>query len=364
MDSCKIFISHSSEDKQIVDAFVKNILIGVFNLEHTEIFCTSLDGMGIETGDQWRDAIKQSLNDAKIVFLIITPNYKSSEICLNEMGAAWIVCDNVIPLIINPITFKQIGPLMNVTQGEDLNSETSLDRIKDKLHKILSIKHNKIRSDYWTTQKKEFIEKIRKQLRRKPFPAPISKDYLVKLENNNNDLKEKLDKSNELYKHEKLENEKHRLLIKKIKKLKDQKEVKELESNYNISDGVELEHEEFNKKVRELRKSFNYYDSVIRTLIYNDYTGNEIEIDIQSYSAEIKRAKANGIIDDDFNIIWNSNNKIKELYNILKQFKKYYEEQVSSGLFERLEEEYPDSSMEFNNLGFWKDIIGIKMTHN
>jgi hypothetical protein len=86
-----IFISHASKDKKIIDAFIDDILVGSGLVELDDIFSTTTDGTKIDSGEDWRNSIKDHLEKAKITFQIITPNYKESEVCLNEMGAAWVL---------------------------------------------------------------------------------------------------------------------------------------------------------------------------------------------------------------------------------------------------------------------------------
>ncbi|MCL5036419.1 MAG: toll/interleukin-1 receptor domain-containing protein [Chloroflexi bacterium] len=99
-DSIDIFISHSSKDCEIVQSFLDDLLIGSMGFQIRKIFCASIEGTKIESGEDWRNEIRNHLLKAKVIFLIITPNYKSSEMCLNEMGAAWATESKVIPMIV------------------------------------------------------------------------------------------------------------------------------------------------------------------------------------------------------------------------------------------------------------------------
>jgi hypothetical protein len=87
----RIFLSHASKDKEIIQGFMDEILIGALSIKLGDIFCTTTDGTKIKSGEDWRNEIRAHLVEAKITFLFITPNYKESEICLNEMGAAWVL---------------------------------------------------------------------------------------------------------------------------------------------------------------------------------------------------------------------------------------------------------------------------------
>lgn len=167
--SLKIFVSHAVKDEKIAKAFVDLILHGSLYIQIHEIYCTSADGTKIKSGDDWRKSIRDAIREVKINFLLITPNYKNSEVCLNEMGAAWVSDAKVIPMIIEPITYKTVGVIQEPNQIEKLNDELSLDRIKDVIQEELQIDNSKLSNERWTTKKKEFLERVNHYLETNPF---------------------------------------------------------------------------------------------------------------------------------------------------------------------------------------------------
>jgi len=153
----KIFISHSSKDREIVEQFVI-LLTNALRVNPEDVFCSSLDGHKIISGKDWREQIRVNIEIADIAFLVITQNYKKSEICLNEMGAIYfsdfLEC---VPLVIPPINNESIGVLSETRQFESLAEEGSLERIKD----IIAEKGgSKVKGDYWDRHKKEFVKKV------------------------------------------------------------------------------------------------------------------------------------------------------------------------------------------------------------
>lgn len=132
----KIFISHSTKDKPLVEKFIDHILILGFGVKREEIFCTSVDGTNIQSGVDFKKVIYKELKDSKAVIQIITKNYKSSEICLNEMGAAWVTADVIIPLVANPFSYD-IGFINSSTQQLKLNDEVDLLKLHDDYKEIL-----------------------------------------------------------------------------------------------------------------------------------------------------------------------------------------------------------------------------------
>jgi hypothetical protein len=126
-----IFISHSSKDEPIVSAFIEKILNVGMGIGRDSIFYTSAKDTGIKSGDDFKRSIKQKLLDATTVIQIITQNYKDSEVCLNEMGAAWVLCDRIVPFIIDPVRFENVGFIHNTTQLLKINSTEDLYKFQD-----------------------------------------------------------------------------------------------------------------------------------------------------------------------------------------------------------------------------------------
>ncbi len=125
----KIFISHSVKDKKLVTDFTEFVLqIGLNINPKEEVFNISIEDAGIKTGEDFRKRIEEELKTAKAVIQIITKNYKNSEACLNEMGAAWILNIPVIPFILEPIGYATVGFIHNPNQLLKLNSRTDLKK--------------------------------------------------------------------------------------------------------------------------------------------------------------------------------------------------------------------------------------------
>ena len=123
----KFFISHSSEDKSIVNDFIKEILKIGCGFMDSDIFCT-LDPTVIRTGDDFRLKIVENLRECDFILLFISDNYIKSEICQNEMGAAWALGNKrVLPFVLPKTTFKEMGFLNEVKQGASIADKRKLD---------------------------------------------------------------------------------------------------------------------------------------------------------------------------------------------------------------------------------------------
>ena len=166
----KIFISHASADQPIIKSLIDDLLHGALSVKISDIFCTTADGTKIESGKDWRNSIQEALRNSKVTLLIITPNYKESEICMCEMGAAWVTSSKVLPFIVEPITYDSVGVIQQPKQIEKILEEKSLDRLRDVIQETLEIDPKEIKSDRWTAKKTEFLQKVKMHLKTNPFP--------------------------------------------------------------------------------------------------------------------------------------------------------------------------------------------------
>lgn len=161
-ESRKFFISHSSEDRTIVNGFVKEILKIGCGFKDCDIFCT-LDPTVIRTGDDFRLNIVENLRECDYILLFISDNYIKSEICQNEMGAAWALGNKrVLPFVLPNTKFKDMGFLSEVKQGASITDKRKLDEFYSEICEYYGIS-----SDWpsFNKAKEDFIEVINQLLR-------------------------------------------------------------------------------------------------------------------------------------------------------------------------------------------------------
>ena len=154
--SRKFFISHSSNDKIVVDAFVKEILMLGCGFKYDDIFCT-LDTTSIRTGDDFREEIVKNMRECDYVLLFISENYNQSDVCKNEMGAAWALGKRVLPFVLPGISFSQMGFLNVVKQGALVTDKSKLDELYNEVCSFYEIKQDWIN---FNKSKDSFIDFI------------------------------------------------------------------------------------------------------------------------------------------------------------------------------------------------------------
>lgn len=158
----KIFISHSSIDKPIVESFITYVLRLGCGLQPQDILCTSIESTGIKTGKDIRTYLRKQLQSCDYVFFMISDDYIKSSICLNEMGGAWVLEKSIKPFLLPKSTFSDMGWLYEISKGAKLDNEEALDELRDELIGNYQLIEHPKASD-WTTQKKLFLSSLNKE---------------------------------------------------------------------------------------------------------------------------------------------------------------------------------------------------------
>ena len=131
----RVFISHSSNDKDIVGPFVK--MLTSIGLDRNKLFCSSIDGYGIPQRENIYDFLKREFTEKNtFVVMMMSDNYYNSKPSLNEMGAAWAMSKEYVSILIKGFDFKQIEGAVDVQKiGFKIDDKYRLDEFKDNIIK-------------------------------------------------------------------------------------------------------------------------------------------------------------------------------------------------------------------------------------
>ncbi|MES0335933.1 MAG: toll/interleukin-1 receptor domain-containing protein [Candidatus Magnetobacterium sp. LHC-1] len=113
-EKVKIFISHSTEDKEKVEHLVDYIYHSL-DLKKMDIMCTSVDGCNsLELGKSVPSQLKTAMLDSTVTIALITKNSITAQWVNFELGAAWILSQLTIPILAPDIEPNDlIGGLSN-----------------------------------------------------------------------------------------------------------------------------------------------------------------------------------------------------------------------------------------------------------
>lgn len=124
-----LFMSHIHEDEAINAALAA--LIHDACADRFDIFNTTL--YPIKSGARWRDEIKNALDRAQVVLVILTPQSVKREWVLFEAGAAWLAAENAAEpktrLIPCRFGLDQYPTSLGEYQGVDLTSYGETQRL-------------------------------------------------------------------------------------------------------------------------------------------------------------------------------------------------------------------------------------------
>ena len=114
-----------------------NLLSSGANISNSNMFCSSIPGMGIPKGKNFIDYIRNELDSNDVIIPLISKNYLNSQVCLCELGAAWVKATNNLPIIIPPCTFKDIDGVIHGIEGTKIDDKDDLNDFINSLNDII-----------------------------------------------------------------------------------------------------------------------------------------------------------------------------------------------------------------------------------
>lgn len=159
----KIFISHASDDKEYVEKFVD--LLDSIGVPEKSIVCTSVPGHLVPNGEDIYDWLRAQFTDYNIrVIYMLSKNYYESAVCLNEMGAAWVVRSEELLILLPGFSFESVIGCVDKNKA-GIKLDGNEDELKDRLGQL----KNSLVKEYgldlsdtkWERRRNEFINSIK-----------------------------------------------------------------------------------------------------------------------------------------------------------------------------------------------------------
>ncbi len=157
----KVFISHSSTDKEYGQALVN--LLRSLGLKREQIIFTSNHNYGIPLNEDIFVYLKSQIENNIYMIYLLSDNYYNSVACLNEMGAAWIIQNEYLTIFTPNFDFQ--NPQFN---GGCINPRKIGFAIDDKI-RVVEFKNiilNKFNLDIdeydWNEALEKHIQEINK----------------------------------------------------------------------------------------------------------------------------------------------------------------------------------------------------------
>lgn len=163
MKNTKVFISHSSKDVDFVAPLVE--LLADIGLTNDNLFCSSIPDYGIPLGENIYDYLSNQFNNYDLfVIFVLSSNYYKSAACLNEMGAAWVLKNDYVSVLVPGFNYQEIKGAVNpnnICIKLDENDEflkKHLGDLKNNLSNKLSIS---VPDGRWENKRNDFINAIK-----------------------------------------------------------------------------------------------------------------------------------------------------------------------------------------------------------
>lgn len=180
----KLFLSHATHDKVLVEAFV-DLLEGGIGVPHRAIFCSSLKGQSIKPGTAFVESIRQNLDEATCVVALVSEAFYASAFCMCELGGVWLVAKSFLPILVPPLDFGALKAVTAGLQASQLTRGEDLDELRDEIGQRLGIKvHDTAR---WNAKRDKFLETLPQLLIK--FEGPIQRVTHDKLRKQLDDYK-------------------------------------------------------------------------------------------------------------------------------------------------------------------------------
>ncbi len=134
----RIFISHRHSDKNIAGAVI-DLLESAFDIEKSDIRCTSVSGYKLAVGSPSADSLQADLIGAEIVIGVVGPETAKSDYVLFELGAAWGLRKPTFPLRIRGATFENIPEVLREKSSLALDDVSQCLQLVEDVGRISSI---------------------------------------------------------------------------------------------------------------------------------------------------------------------------------------------------------------------------------
>lgn len=277
-----LFISHAKANKELANKLVDLFETGIGILDN-DIFCSSLEGLGVPSGTNFVEFIRQQIKEPKVVILLLTTEYFNSHFCLCELGASWALAHKIIPLLVEPLEYKDVKAVLTGIQVLKINDKNDLNTMQEELTNALGIEGKPFAR--WEVKRDKFLEEIEDYISSIEPPITISMEEYKELQKKYEDSIEELKRGEE-------ELEKKKELIEKLKEAKDSEEVKEVfkESLNEI--------EIFDNLIKNAKVTLSKLPSIVREAIY--YYFRDEELKRPGYGEDYRKEDIRKAVEDDY----------------------------------------------------------------
>lgn len=87
----RVFISHSSENKEIAEQL--SVYIERLGVRSEQIFCSSVISQGVKNGEKLGSAISDAIYKSRVLVFLLSYDFLHSAYCMQELGVGWYLSE-------------------------------------------------------------------------------------------------------------------------------------------------------------------------------------------------------------------------------------------------------------------------------
>ncbi len=261
MPSKPIFISHAKSNKKLADILVDLLETGI-GIPDSDIFCSSLEGLGIPSGTNFVDFIREQISEPKVVILLLTREYFHSSFCLCELGASWVLSHKIIRLLVPPLDYSDIKSVLTGIQVHKIDDKSDLNEMQYELVSVLNIQGKSFAR--WEVKRDKFLQELFEYLDSYKPPVLISREKFE-------EIKQKYEEAVQEVKSLLEEIERKNILIENLKKAKDPETVKRI-----VYESIEIK-EQFRELVKKVKEALKPLPSIVIEALYYHFRGEKLQ---------------------------------------------------------------------------------------
>ncbi|HEX8648045.1 MAG TPA: toll/interleukin-1 receptor domain-containing protein [Thermoleophilaceae bacterium] len=153
----RVFVSHASSDRTLVNRFVNTILRLGCGLGHEQIFFSSAGDTGVPSGTDLNAYVRNRAGDDGLVVAILSPAFRASPFCLTELGAAWGRNEDLFPLRLPSMPRSALDGVLAGMVIHPVDDPTALDELRDRVSAVVG---TTTPTTTWNEQKTEWLAEV------------------------------------------------------------------------------------------------------------------------------------------------------------------------------------------------------------
>lgn len=128
----RLFISHASLDGDLAAALKRAVVLG--GVPQERVFYSSDRGTGIPAGAGVRQYLHDTLKSAAVVVELVSETFLRRPYCLMELGAAWVLGTPTYPIVVPPLTARDVTEQIGDVQLGVLGDDRAIDELMAELY--------------------------------------------------------------------------------------------------------------------------------------------------------------------------------------------------------------------------------------